>query len=353
MFVDILFILACVILVLSLVEHYEAEKEPSVVWIYAAVSALLFAYVAFRPIGIDNDSYNYVAYVEESGQDTMLDMIEPSFLMLAALAKMLGDVRVLFVVYALLAIPLKVYSLTRLTNLWFLTLLIWVSHFFLIQDVTQIRVAVSTAIFLYALKFLMDGERWKYVGCIAVAVFFHYSALLLLPFVFLRSGKLSTVYRVVLLVLPMLFYVLYLRGIDILTYLPIPMFQDKIEVYESLRDHGVAGEDINVFNAYALIRLFTYYLLLWKYDVVAEKVQGLSLLLKIMCFSICVYASLAFLPALAIRGSEICGVVDILLIPYLVYTVRPYWAGKALVALFGVVLLVYNIFVSEYLKFDM
>lgn len=353
MFVDILFILACVVLFLSLVEHDGPEKEHTVVWMYMAVSAMLLLYVAFRPIGIDNDSSTYVAYMEENGQDAMLDMIEPSFLLLAGFTKILGDVRVLFVIYALLAIPLKVYSLTRLTNLWFLTLLIWVSHYFLIQDVTQIRVAVSTAIFLYALKCLTDGERWKYVGCIAVAVFFHFSALLLLPFVFLKSDRFSVAYRVVLSALPMLFYVLYLRGVDILTYLPIPMFQEKIEVYESLRDRGVAGEEINVFNAYALIRMFTYYLLLWKYDLVAEKVPGLAVLMKIMCVSICIYAGLAFLPALAIRGSEICGVVDILLIPYLVYTVRPYWAGKGLVALFGVVLLVYNIFVSEYLKLDM
>lgn len=353
MFVYILFILASAILFLSLVEHDSPEKEQPVLWLYVSIATLLLFYVAFRPIGIDNDSSTYVAYLEERGQNAMLDMIEPSFLILAALTKLLGDVRFLFVIYALLAIPLKVYSLTRLTNLWFLSLLIWVSHYFLIQDVTQIRVAVSTAIFLYALKLLTDGERWKYVGCIAVAVFFHFSALLLLPFAFLKTDKPGVAYRIVLAALPMFFYVLYLKGVDLLTYLPIPMFQDKIEVYETLRDRGVAGEDINVFNAYALIRLFTYYLLLWKYDVVAEKVPGLAVMMKIMCVSICVYASLAFLPALAIRGSEICGVVDILLIPYLVYTVRPYWAGKCLVALFGLVLLFYNIFVSEYLKLDM
>lgn len=353
MFVDILFILVILITAFIFFDENSRKKDSMVIWVYVSVIFCLAMMAAFRPIGIDKDSLTYLSYYEGSSAESLLDLLEPSFVLISSLAGLLGDVRVLFVVYALLAIPVMAYGITRLTALWFLSLLIWVSHYFLIQDLTQIRVAVSTGLFVFALKYLAEKDRWRYAACMAGAVFFHFSAVLLCPFMLLGRKRLTVFYRIVLFALPLFFYFLYVRGIDILTYLPVSMFQERREVYETLRDQGVAGDEINVFNAYALIRLLTYYMLLWKYDVVVEKFESLTLLIKIMCVSICLYAGLAFLPALAIRSSEVCGVVDILLIPWLAYTVRPFWLGKVLVAFFGVILFLYNIYVSEYLQLTM
>lgn len=354
MFVDTFIIIVTVITFLSLFDDDKEEKGALVTWMYVLVVSLLVLMTAFRPIGIDKDSMTYLAYYEGAGSDSIVDLIEPSFTIISAFSGMLGEARILFVIYALLAIPIMAYGLTRLTRLWFLSLLIWVAHYFLIQDMTQIRVAVSTGLFVFSLKYLKEGKRWKYLGYMIVAIFFHFSAVLLTPFTLLSVKKELTVgYRVILGALPFLFYTFYVRGVDILTYIPIPFFQERREVYETLRDRGVAGDDINVFNAYALIRLFCFLLLLWKYEVVAQKFKGLSVLLKIQCFSICFYAAFAFLPALSMRGSEVCGVVDILLIPCLAYTVKPMWLSKSLVALFGVILFLYNIYVSEYLQLTM
>lgn len=353
MFIEILFILVTLVTAFSLFDEDKREKEPLIIWTYIAVITILVLMVAFRPIGIDKDSLTYLAYFEGTRPDDLMDMVEPSFSLISAIAKMCGDVRVLFVIYALLAIPITAYGIVRMHNFWFLSLLIWVSHYFIIQDATQIRVAVSVGLFIFGLKYLVEGKRGKYMLYAIGAIFFHFSAVLFFLFGLLRRKRLTVFYRIVLCILPLFFYALYLRGIDLMVYLPIPMFQEKREVYEALRDQGIAGDEINVLNAYAMIRLLTYMTLLWKYNVVVEKFEGLTLMLKIMCFSICFYATLAFLPALAIRGSEVCGIVDVLLITSLSYTVRPTWTGRALVAIFGVMLFVYNIFVSEYFDLTM
>lgn len=353
MFVYVFIVLVAMIASVSFFDSDRREKEPYVMWMYAGAVLLLFLMAGFRPIGIDNDSNTYLSYYEGTSVDEIVDLVEPSFTLIAGFARLVGDARVIFVIYALLAIPLMAAGLVRLSCFWFLSLLIWSSHYFLIQDMTQIRVAVSTAAFIFSLKYLIAGQRWRYLGWMLVACFFHFSAILLVPFALLTARRLTTFYRLVLCALPLLFYGLYVSGVDILVQLPIPLLQEKLELYEMVRDQGIAGDEINVFNAYALIRLFTYYMLLWKYDIVVKAFEGATVLLKIMCFSICFYAGLAFLPALAIRGSEVCGVVDIVLIPCLVYTVKPAWAGRALVALFGLVLFFYNIYVSEYLKFTM
>jgi hypothetical protein len=316
---------------------------------YAVFTIVAVLIIGFRTPGVDADSQQYLASYYMLGAGNT-DLMEPSFFLICYIANVFNESQVAFLLYALLAIPLKAFSIFRLSHFKILSLMVWISHFFLLQDMTQIRVAVATALFLYALYYLIKGERKHYVVLCLLAVFFHYSALILLPLVVLGTKKMNTLWRVTLFILPLCFYALYFKGLNFIDLLPLGAFQDKLDMYENLRDKGITGDEINIFNMLSMFRLLVYYLLLIMYNVVYERCHEITLYLKIYCISICCYVGLSFLPALAIRGSEVFAVIDVLAIPCIVYLVKPSWLMKAAVVVFAIGLFVMNIIFSRYVR---
>ena len=230
---------------------------------------------------------------------------------------------------------------------------VWMSHFFILQNTTQIRVAVATGIFILALQFLIEKKRLAYALMIGVAIFFHYSALVLLPLAFLGCGELSDRWKLALIVLPLAAYIISPSNIGWISAIPIPGIQDKLELYEEMRDSGMMNMDeINLFNIVSLLKMAMYYFLLWKYDLIKRHFPQVSLFLKIYALSIISFAILAFLPVLAFRVSEIFGVVEIILFPYIIYAIRPRIAGQILLLLFATAILAMDVLYNQLLNLN-
>ena len=328
------------VLVLSLLE--EDEDSIHLKWAYCGILFILILLVGFRPVGIDNDSPNYVTYYESAGVG-MVELVEPTFSIISEFARLFDSPRLIFIIYALLAIPLKGYAITKMTPMWFLALAIWMNNYMLLHEFTQIRTAVAAALFLYGLYFLKDQRRWTYLGLCLAAVTFHYSALLLLPLAILGTQPLNKLWRFFLIIAPLFCYAVCLKGFDPMSMIPIPLFQEKLEIYEHLRDSG-ATEALNVFNTMALFRLGAYYFILWKSHEIYKSYPSIYLMLKIMGMSICCYAFFANMPALGVRTSELLGVIDILILPTMVYAVKPEWVVKLVLVIVCIGLFSLNIF---------
>ncbi len=349
MFTTSLFIL---FLFVSSICLFDREKTSAVRYTYMGVCFLLFCFAAFKPVGVDADSFNYLNYYYGGGPEVARETMEFTFVSIIAIAKgLFSDPRGMFVLYALLAIPLRAYAIVRNTDLWLLSLLVWMSNFFILHEMTQIRVAVSAGFFMLGIYFLCDGRRREYLMMAALATCFHYSAAILLALVFFSNKPLGKNWLCALAALPLLGYAIHLAGIDPLTYLPIPFLQDKMELYVELRDSGIAGDKINIFNAVYLIKLMAFYILLWKYDIVEKQASNFPLLMKFYAFSYFCFTAFAFLPVMAFRISELLGVVEIILIPYLAYTVRPLSYGKLIAVVFAFGCFALNIFYNNLLSF--
>lgn len=338
--------LFCLVLFLSFMDK---EKDKYVVGAYIAIAVVLVLMVGLRPIGLDKDSGEYEKFYYVGDL-----LVEPSFNIISDIAqKWLGGLRGVLIIYAVLSIPLMAYAVSRSTKLWFLSIGVWMSHFFLLQNTTQIRVAVATGIFILALQFLIEKKRLAYALMIGVAIFFHYSAIVLLPLAFLGCDELSERWKMVLVVMPLAAYVVSPSNIGWLSAIPIPGIQDKLEIYEEMRDSGVMNMDqINRFNIVSLLKLAMYYFLLWKYDLIKRHFPQMALFLKIYAFSIISFAMLAFLPVLAFRVSEIFGVVEIILFPYIIYAIRPRIAGQILLLLFATAILAMDILYNQLLNLN-
>ena len=113
---------------------------------------------------------------------------------------------------------------------------------------------------------------------------------------------------------------------------------------------GGIWADINIYNAMAMIRLSAYYILIWKYDYLSDKYPYMPILLKIFCYSVCLYVGFSFMPPLAIRVEEYLSIIDCILLPLLAVLVRPHWLGRMLVVLYATCILLANLFLYDLLK---
>lgn len=347
MYVAILFVILLVIAFLAFFEDKEMQEHR---WLLFTVATILTLYVAFRPAGIDNDYNSYLGYFKNPNGVAVL-LTEPTFKMINGFARYCGIPLLLFVIYAFLAVPLKICAIKRMSPYWYLSIVIWVTHLFVIQEMTQIRAAVSTGIFLFSLPVLAEGKKLKFTLYVVLAILFHYSALVLLPLILIGNKKLSRFARLVLILFPLVMYSSPMATMDMLKMIPIPFIQQKLQMYEELMiyEGGVWG-DINVYNVMALFRLFAYYVLIWKYDYLSDKYPYMPMLLKVFCYSICMYVGLSFLPPIAMRIGEYISIIDCVMFPLLAAPIRPHWLGRLLVLLYAIGVFVANIFLYKLLK---
>lgn len=341
----LLFIIFFLVLVFSFL--YEGNNQGGI-WSYIGVALSLVLLAAFRPIGIDCDSETYL----QMYNGERLILTENSFILISDFAYYVcHSFRVMFFIYALLGVSIKLYAIRKLTPLFFLSILMYLSYYYILHDFTQIRAGVASAFFLLALYYMSEKKRIIAFLLVLIAVFFHSSSLAYLPLLVLSTSSLSKWQRWTLALAVPLSYLIYFLGIDLIMSIPIPFVGDKLELYQNLQAEGASDiESVNVFNLVFIVKIVIYYILLWKYDIIEENAPIVSLLMKVYVFSIISFIILFSLPVLAFRVSELYGVVEILLFPLLYFAVKPDWISRLIVFFIALVMLCINVFYNDLIR---
>lgn len=346
MFVAILLFLLLLTAAFSFLE----DERPMVRWVvFTVVVVVLTLMAGLRPIGIDKDSWQYYAYYLGKFDD----MVEYSFILISDIVRVaFGDVRGVFFIYALIAIPLKCYVFTKLSNEIFLLLGVYMSNFLILHDMTQIRVGAAMAFIFLGFYYLTQGRRWPCFFLILIATTFHVSAVLMLAILIFRNVELRSWHRIVLALIPFLALTSVFFDVNVSTLIPIEFIQSKLEVYEDLKEKGlVEAEKINIFNAAIMLKIAVYYFLLWKYDVVKQYCPYLTLLLKIFALSYVCLGVFNFLAVLACRINELFGFVEILMVPLIIHAISPKYVARVLLLIYMVGIFLLNVMYAELLKF--
>lgn len=346
MFVAILTFL----LLLTAAFSFLVDERPMVRWVvFTLVVVVLTLMAGLRPIGIDKDSWQYYAYYLGKFDD----MVEYSFILISDIVRVaFGDVRSVFFIYALIAIPLKCYVFTKLSNEIFLLLGVYMSNFLILHDMTQIRVGAAMAFIFLGFYYLTQGRRWPCFFLILIATAFHVSAVLMLAILIFRNVELRSWHRIVLALIPFLALTSVFFDVNVSTLIPIEFIQSKLEVYEDLKEKGlVEAEKINIFNAAIMLKIAVYYFLLWKYDVVKQYCPYLTLLLKIFALSYVCLGVFNFLAVLACRINELFGFVEILMVPLIIHAISPKYVARVLLLIYMVGIFLLNVMYAELLKF--
>ena len=270
---------------------------------------------------------DYFAYVSYFSND--YPFIEPSFLLIKWLVHTFfnSNVFYLFAIYIILGVSIKLFAFKKLTKLPILTLAIYVSSYFVYHEMIQIRAGIASALLLLSIKPLYDRNFKDFILITIVALLFHSSAIIFFICWFINPLKKQRNLYISLLILSIAIYCLNLDLIKLISYLPIPLIQDKIISYsdisiDSINRGVVTSADYNPFCQWYIIKLLiTIYF--W---VIIDKILYVNkyaiLLLKIYTIGISFLWLLASSPTIATRCSELLTIVQIVLIPLSVYYSR-------------------------------
>jgi hypothetical protein len=290
--------------------------------LYATVGVALVLYCALRPIGSDQDSVAYEVYYFLDDYNR-LQVAEPTFNIISNIAEFISapnGLLLVFFIYAIPAVWIKFYAIRKLSDVPWLALATYFGTYFLLHEFTQIRAAVASGLLLISILYIYQRKLVPYLLCIAAASLFHYSALAAIPLYWIVYGGMTTPIRVLIGLTVPLGLAFDLAQIDWVGLIPIELVRSKLQVYqevEALRD-----VKLNVFNAVYLVKYALLYVFLFYSKRLERHSPYFPILLKIYAVSLFAYTALSFNSAFAMRISELFGVVEIILIPLLVYLFR-------------------------------
>lgn len=187
----------------------------------------LFLFSSLRYlVGNDYEGYIHIFYnIRNYG----FSYVEPAYLLLNYLFSFspIGYIPVLaissLVTYTILIITFKRYSILGLGIVFIFT-----SDFiFLMHD--QVRQAIAISIFLYSIRFVIEGKFIKYCICIIVASLFHFTALILFPVYYVNRFNINSYIWVLIILVMYMFYIMGLfSGISLKIIGLVPYYGDRI-----------------------------------------------------------------------------------------------------------------------------
>ena len=175
---------------------------------------------------------------------------------------------------------------------------------------------------------------------IGLGMFFHISAIALIPLVFLSNKEMSLETRMFWTAVIPASYVFYFLGSILLVNIPIPYIENKLENYEKTSE--TMESSLNVFSPLHLFTIMLFLYLMYFYETIKEHNRYFPLLMKIFAISIFSFTAFAFLPVLANRLSYLFRIVTIVLFCNIYYTIRPKWVAMLVVVLIALVYMAYT-----------
>jgi hypothetical protein len=313
---------------------------------------LLFLVAAFRD---GNAVRDYATYIDYYNNNTIKLNIEISFFVIAWIVRHIffDNVLFLFIIYALFGVGLNLNAIRELTALSFLSLLIYISNFYVLHELTQIRVGVATGFLLMCIKPLYERNLKFFLLFATCAALFHYSGLLVFFLWVLKGNRINKYAYAVVVPLAYIFYFLNISLVEMfIQFIPIGNVQEKYVTYKLLQQQRVdTFNEINVFNFVFLAKCLIFYIILLKSKLVATKNKYTFLLLKIEALSLASFVLFSATPIFAFRIYELFGVVEIILIPFIYYVFKSKILSKAMIVFIGLCLLLIIIFYNHLITF--
>jgi len=336
-----------IVLMLALSEDYIGKGKG---YLYAGIWIMLILVAGFKPVGIDRDSGNYEAlFYSLNGKDASIT-IEYSFSLIGnTLRNMFDDVHVLFLAYAIMSVSLKMTAIHKMSgSLLFLTVAVYMSDYYILHDMTQIRASVASGFMLLCIPALVDGKKGKAFLMIAMATFFHYSAIMLLPLLFINNKPLNKYWKIGLFAVIPIGIVMMLLHIDLLTSIPIPYIQTKVDAYRLMEIYEKFNK-VTLVNFLLWIKMAIFIYALIFYDTIYEHCELLPIFLRIMGLSFFFFFAFSTISVFSERSHQMFGLVSVLLFPTIYYTFKPSFIGRVIVCAVAAIQLLMNLFLWDML----
>lgn len=249
----------------------------------------------------------------------------------------------IFFIYSVIAVSLTIRFIRKYCNTPILSLLVWMSYIFIIQDMIQIRQGVASAIFLNTIPFIQEKNWKKFFGFNFIGVLFHISALTVLPLYFISVKKIHK--NIFLWMIPACYFLYFakLGLVFLIQYIQIDFIQALWITKSTMLD---VTEGVNLFNIRQLI-LVTICIIIWLNIGKIKRYSTNSILyIKIFTIAISSFIILFDVPDIASRINVIYSVSEIIAIPALLYIPRQRIYGKIIVL--GISLLFFSTYYTRF-----
>jgi len=340
----ITYIFIFIILFLTGIHTY--KRQCTVYLLVAGLFLALFAGLRGKDVSSDYSTYiDFFQEIKAEGTLNLISLVEPTFVIIAYI---LPTIKAVMIVFAVLAVSIKLLALNKMTPYIFFSVALLFSSFFLVQEMNQVRAAVATGLLLLSVPSILDKKLFYFCLIIAFAMLFHYSAIVFFPLYFLNNYKVQRFY---FLIIPAS-YLLNLLGIgflDILKHVHINFVESKLEAYNELYSMGMYTK-INIYNPIIVIRIAIIYALLANARQLSLKNRYFIILIKSYVISISILVLFSSLPVFSLRVSDIFGIVEIVLIPFFFYIYNPKLLVALLIFLFGSLILCIDLFYNKFLN---
>lgn len=306
-------------------ENHE-QRNGIILLLFIITAACLIFITGFKPLGLDNDSQVYQTALDDfvAGNITIK---EPSFILTMWLSNVLyaGNIQLAFVIYGLLAVAIKMTAMARYSVMPLLSLVIYLCIFFVLHDLTQIRIGVAAGFFMLAIPDFIENRRKPWLIKIGLAVLFHFSSVILLPLILLSNRRLNLWFW---LALPFAILTMVLLIGDMNTLLlwffqqvPAPLGPKAVGYITNLQLYG-RFDNVNIFSKFSLcvIAFFIFYAITLLSPVPAPKRD--LIFFKVISIMLSVFYLFSSVPVLASRTFELFGVVLIFALPSLALRVE-------------------------------
>lgn len=313
-----------IFLAILAIEYEINPFKSSTLLIFVGISLVLLAGLRSENVTRDYLPYMYsfdsIEPLDGSQSFAYFANYEPGFIGIVLFFKKIfvynyGVVIMLF--YAFTSLSLKIFSFNKFSLNPFLVLLIYFSHYFIIHEMTQIRIGLATGIFLISLFFYFKKNYKAYAAMILLATLFHYSALGFLILLFFKNNKFNRYVYSALLVLSIFLAYVKLPLFNVVGYLIPSEGSGKFNSYSGIIEYNLL-DDVNVFNAINIAKIFcSIYLMFFIPKLQLLKDEKLVFFLKCNILSIFTLSLFSGIPLVAFRISELYGIASVFTFAYL------------------------------------
>lgn len=273
---------------LSFVEDRLTDRDKKIIYMLLGIVMILIA--GLREVGStpDTETYEEMFYSKE---DSMILLVtEPSFRQISAFLHSLSlGVNALFLVYAIISIPIHLTALWRISRIPFLTLTIYISYYYMMHDMVQMRCGVAAGLFLWAIYFYVEKKKLYTLFFILLGIYFHYSAAAGLV-IFLLGNGFPKWQRYILYAIVPVGLVVYFTHTDILSIVPDEWGGLKLMKYRTMREKGmddlIAGWKFEI-NMNIWMNIVLYYCCIFYHDYLAKHFKYTSVAIKLQGIGFC------------------------------------------------------------------
>lgn len=348
-------VISILLLLLAIYEYRFSETTKHYLLVGASILLLLLA--GLRAVDIDADSKIYQKmFLASYDIGTMFSHpyvffgvvnFEPSYLIISALVKSVfgaDSFQWVLLLYALLSVSLMTKSITKLTSFPLYSMLFFFSSFFFLHTMTQIRGAVAAGFILLSIPEIVSRDHRKFTLYLLLGLFFHYSAIVVLPFYFISNKTLNKTFYLSAIGVAILLALFEFTPFDIILKYDLGVYTEKIKAY----NEGQKWEqyEMNLFNFATLFQLLITVVFIFMAEHM-KKNKYVIMLTKMSAVGLILFFTLSAIPILASRISDMLSVVLVVLIPYLLLLIKPKALAEFIIISISVLYLLNQLFVNS------